>query len=66
MTVPVPAAGATEAVKATSVPAVGLVVVVVNETAGCIRALTTTDVETVTTLPKLSVNVAVMTNVPAD
>ena len=47
-----------------SVPAVGLVVVVVSETAGCGFGFTVTDVWTFTTLPKLSVSVALMTNVP--
>jgi hypothetical protein len=49
-----------------SVPAVGLVVVALIETAGCGRGLTPTDVDAVTTLPKLSVTVARIVNVPAE
>jgi len=63
--VPVFGAGATEPVKVTLVPDVGLGVVVVSVTAGCGLGLTTMLVETVTTLPRLSVSVAVMTYEPA-
>src|SRR5690349_2711327 len=66
MTVPLPVTGATEAVNAISVPAVGLVVVALIETAGCGRGLTATEVDAVTTLPKLSVTVARIVNVPAE
>src|SRR5947208_16749171 len=65
ITVVVFAAGATEAVKVTSVPAVGLVVTALNDTTGCGRLPTTTEVEADPVAPDESVAIAVTTNVPA-
>src|SRR5262245_11823929 len=65
ITVFVPVAGATEAVNVTSVPAVGLVVTTLNETAGCGRLPTTTEVDADPVAPDESVAVAVTRYVPA-
>jgi hypothetical protein len=64
--VPVLAAGTTDAVNTMSVPAVGFVVLVVIDTAGCCFALTDTEIEFLTTFPKLSVTVPTMSKVPED
>ena len=60
ITVPLPVDAAIDPVNATSVPAVGFVVLLVIETAGCGLGLTATDVEAVFALPKVSVTVARM------
>ena len=54
-----PEDAATDAVNATSLPAVGLVVVTVSVTAGCGLGLTVTDIDAGVTVPKVSVTVPV-------
>ena len=66
ITVPLPATGAMEAVNVMSVPAVGLAVVAVMDTTGCGFGLTDTEIEFLTTFPKLSVTVPTMSKVPED
>ena len=57
ITVPLPATGATDAVKVMSVPAVGFVVVATIDTVGCGFGLTATEIEFLMMVPKLSVTV---------
>jgi hypothetical protein len=49
-----------------STPAVGFAVVAVMDTTGCGFALTDTEIEFLTTFPKLSVTVPTMSKVPED
>jgi hypothetical protein len=55
-----------DAVKIMSTPAMGFAVVAVMDTTGCGFALTDTEIEFLTTFPKLSVTVPTMSKVPED